>query len=288
MQGFCEGMNIASKIGLGRPVNGELVFYCSLFQAGIDRVIIGKEVPKDLRKQIPQHRFHVLPSADYWVILLSLQAYFEHYLGTAWDKKPEHKEIRLLRDFLADLLASFNLERPLVAIFGMPDIASLETTLPLEILLPVKALFRGIKAYDSAVALPTLEVSKQSLGVIEEVMASSAYRDVEEQHRALLLKPTAVKSCLVQLEKANKALYWKWKDFLRMKSSLVHVARDIPAIIEAFVGKAPSSVVKPIVDVLAEKLSKRQGLLIYDTKPILTDAMHSILYQSAKSPNSHR
>jgi hypothetical protein len=286
LDGFCEGMNIASKIGLGRSFNGKLIFYSSLFQAGLDRVIVGEEVPQDLRRQIPQHRLHVLPTAGYELFYLSIQAYFENYLGADWHWKPDYQDVGRLRYFLIDLLASFHLGRPLLTTLRMPDIAPLQVTLPLEILSPVKTLFRAIKAYDSVVALPTLEVSKQHLTIVEEIMASSAYRDVEEQHADLLGRPSKTKSCLAQLEKANQALYWKWKDFLRMKSSLIRVAHNVPDVIEAIFGKAPSSVAKPIFEMFAKKLRKEHGLLIYDASPLLKDTMMSLMNQVASSPES--
>ncbi|MFN0139657.1 MAG: hypothetical protein ACKVQW_06180 [Pyrinomonadaceae bacterium] len=69
-----------------------------------------------------------------------------------------------------------------------------------------------------------------------------------------------------------------------MRSSLVRVARNIPDIVEVLFGKAPSTVGKPIVEVIAERLSKDNALLIYDTSPLLKETMMSVLLQVANSP----
>ncbi|MFN0139658.1 MAG: hypothetical protein ACKVQW_06185 [Pyrinomonadaceae bacterium] len=204
LDGYCEGMNITSTIGLGRPFNGKFVFYSSLFQAGVDRIIVDEKVPQDLRKNIPQRRLHISSSSGWDLAYRSVRAYFDNYLDAGWDRKPEHKAISRLLYFLTDLLVSFRLGRPLLTTLQLPDFAALRIVLPGEILLPAKTLFQNIKAYDSVVALPTLHVVKHQLDIFDEILASAAYRHVEEQHLELLLKPTVTRSRLRSLKRQIK------------------------------------------------------------------------------------
>jgi hypothetical protein len=286
LAGFCRGVNIASQIGLGRPTDGQFVFYSSLFQAGLDRIVTTNVTPLNLQQQIPAYRLHILESSNYELVYFSVRAFFDHYMGSDWQQKKDIEAVQSLHYFITDLLVSFHLGRPLLTTLPCPDIDAFELSLPVEILALAKTLFKSIEEHHTSVALPTLKVAKAQIGVFDEIIASQAYKDVENTHQQMLLKPSVTESCLAQLEKANYALYWKWKDFLRIKSSAVQVARNIPDVVDAMFGKAPSNVVKPVIELLAAQLQKDTPILIYDTSPILNQTMRSVIQQAEKSPRA--
>jgi hypothetical protein len=189
-----------------------------------------------------------------------------------------------LRCFLGDLLTSFRLRRPLLSTMPLPDPAPLEVRLPLEILSPVQMLFQSLQSHTSVVAIPTQQLSKERLEVVDEIMASKSYATVEEIHAEILEKSSVMTSCMAHLEKANRELYWRWKDFLRLKSSVIRIIRDLPDVVEAIAGKARAGVAKPIIDVLSEMLRKEHGLIIYDASPLLEESLVRLALQMIKAP----
>jgi hypothetical protein len=74
--GYCSAQNIMSRICLGRPLDGELIFYSSLFQAGIDRVVIVDGEIESQKDEIPERRRHIISCADTVKLRQSLDDYF--------------------------------------------------------------------------------------------------------------------------------------------------------------------------------------------------------------------
>ena len=285
LSGFCDAQDIVSRIGLGRPFDGKLVFYSSLFQAGIDRVVgVDQEIEQIQKDPIPPKRHHVVACSDAAPLRKCLQAYFDYYLQPEWFRQREHLPTLSLASFLGDLLISLRLGRPLLTSLPLPDLAPLQVTLPLEILSPVQTLFQSIRTYESVVAIPTHEISKDRLEVVDEIMASGPYVTVEEIHNELVEKPSAAKSCLAHLEKASQALYWRWKDVLRLKSSVIRIVQQLPDIVEMISGKATAGATKPIVELLAQVLREGHGLLLYDAVPLLEESLVALARQLIKSP----
>ena len=285
VDGYCHGQNILSSIGLGRPFDGKIVFYSSLFQAGIDRVVVLEEDVKYIQAdRLPERRLHVSQCSDASLLRSAIRSYFDHFLGPDWAAKVEALPIIGLECFLGDLLTSLRLGRPLLRATSYPDLPSLEVLLPLEILSPIQTLFESFRSFESVVAIPALSVSRDRLGVIDEIMASRRFKDVEEIHLALTSEPSSAPKYLIQLEKASKALYWGWKDFLRMKTSVIRLAQHVPAIIESLYGKGPSTITKPIIETLDHALHRDTSLLIYDAHPILQESAMALVYQMLKAP----
>lgn len=115
-------------------------------------------------------------------------------------------------------------------------------------------------------------------------MTSAPYTAVAEIHHELTQKPSAAKSCLKHLEKASQALYWRWKDFLRLKSSMIRVIRHLPDLVEAMSGKKSVGAVKPLTELLATMIRKDHGLLIYDASPLLEESLVNLLHQVVRAP----
>jgi hypothetical protein len=287
LHGFCAGQNILSKVLLGRPFDGKIVFYSSLFQAGVDRVVaIIEEAQHFKADSLPPHRSYTLSCPETEKVRQVLRDYFSNYLGADWFRQEDKLPILNLWCFLGDLLTSFHLGKPLLRTLSTPDLAPLRTTLPLEILSPVDVLFRSTQKYDSLVAVPVQEISKDRLEVIDEIMGSKAYKTVEEVHEELASKPTALSNTLAQLEKVTQELQWRWKDVLRLKSSIVRIASHLPDLVEAIAGKDKAGISKPIVEVLSEALKQRHGLLIYDASPLLDESLGSLMLQFTRSPKA--
>lgn len=285
LSGYCHGQDLFSKLVFGRPLDGKLVFYSSLFQAGIDRVVVvDQEFQQTGPEEIPQNRLHVVPFENSSVLRESLRHYFDHYLPTDWFRKSEYEGALKLWAFLGDLLTSFHLRRPLLTTLSLPDLAPLQVTLPLEIISPVQTLFQSMQPYESVVAIPTFQINKDRVEVVDEIMASAPYQRLEEIHTQLLEEPSSVESCLATLEEASQELHWRWKDFLRLKSAVIRVGRHIPDLIEAFAGKGPASVAKPIAAVLEEALRREHGILIYDATPLLEESMTNLALQLVRGP----
>jgi hypothetical protein len=281
---FCHFHNIFSRILLERPLQGEMLFYSSLFQAGLDRVVTVEEDGTHVFGA-PSRRIKVFSLADRDLIRDSVNSYFDSYLGSNWlkEEKPEGTGIFRLREFLCDLLISYRLRRPLLAPLSIPSLAELSAFLPLEIFVPIEKLFKSITAYESVVAVPNMRVSREQLSIIDEILTSDDYGRVETAH-AELLGSASRESCLIELEKASTALYWRWKDLLRIKSSVIRVINGIPAFIENFSGKAVSSVAALISTGLAERMAKDDSLVIYDASSVLHGLSESLMRQVAASP----
>lgn len=161
--------------------------------------------------------------------------------------------------------------------------ASLRSTLPLEI---GRNAFRSTENYDSVVAVPIHEINKDRLEVIDEIIGSNAYKTLEEVHESLLLDPTSTSKTLAQLEKVTQELRWRWKDLLRVKSSVIRIARQLPDVVEAIGDKQRASAAKPIIEILAELLERRHGLLIYDASPLLEESLVNLALQFTKGPKA--
>jgi hypothetical protein len=287
LHGFCAVQNILSKVWLGRPFNGKIVFYSSLFQAGVDRVVAIKEEAQHFKADsLPPNRSYTLSCPQAEKVREALKEYFSHYLGPDWFRELDKLPVLNLWSFLGDLLTSFHLRKPLLRTLSTPDLAPLRATLPLEILSPVETLFRSVQKYDSLVAVPVHEISKDRLEVIDEIVGSQAYKTVEEVHEELATDPTALSTTLAQLEKVTQELQWRWKDFLRLKSSVIRIARHLPEVVEAIAGKDTAGISKPIIEVLSEVLKQGHGLLIYDASPLLDESLISLALQFTRSPRA--
>jgi hypothetical protein len=268
---------------LGRSFDGELVFYSALFQAGIDRVVlINEEITEALGAKkypaIPERRYNLVACPKSSTIRNSLKTYFNRYLPPS-ERFPrvENMPIWGLWSFIGDLLTSYHLGKPLLLTLPLPDLAPLQVTLPLEILSPIQTLFASLQTYNSVIAVPTNEVSKEQVEVIDEIMASKGYEDIEQIHTKLIEKPSLTKSCLAQLQKASEALYWRWKDFLRLKSSVISILPHLSDFIELILGKTPAASAKTIAEALSVALKKEHGLLLYDASPLLNDSLEGLL-----------
>jgi hypothetical protein len=285
LHGFCAGQNILAKVLLGRPYDGKLVFYCSLFQAGIDRVVTIKEEEQYLKREpISPGRTYTLSCPEAERVRESFKAYFNHYLQPNWFQREDHRPVLSLWCFLGDVLTSYHLRKPLLRTLATPDLAPMRATLPLEILSPIDGLLKSVQKYDSLVAIPVHEIDKDRLEVIDEIIASNAYRRVEEVHQELAMNEAKISTTLAQLETVTEELQWRWKDVLRLKSSIIRIARTVPELVEAIAGKDKAGVAKPIVEVLAEVLKQRHGLLIYNAFPLLDESLVSLMLQFTRSP----
>jgi hypothetical protein len=289
LEGFYAGTEILSKIGLGRSFDSKLVFYSSLFQAGIDRVVLTNEeitaIPSaEKHPAIPKRRYHLVACREASAIRESLKSYFNRYLPSEWFRKVEHVPILGLWSFIGDLLTSYQLGKPLLRTLSLPDLAPLQATLPIEILSPIQTLFTSFQTYNSVIAVPTYNISKDQLQVVDEIMASKPYEEIEQIHIGLVEKPSLTESCLAQLQKASEALYWRWKDFLRLKSSVISILPHIPDFVELILGKMPAASAKPIVEGLSVLLKTERGLLLYDASPLLQESLVGLLHQVIKAP----
>lgn len=286
LSGYAAAQNIISTIALGRPTDTELIFYSSLFQAGVDRVVVIKEEVQDLKHFdiIPHKRCKILSSSDSTVTRDSVKNFFNTYLEADWFHRPEHLETLNLYCFLGDLLMSLRLGKPLLTSLALPDLAPLAVTLPLEIISPVQTLFKSVQTYDSIIAIPTKEFSKDRAQVIEEIMTSSGYTTLEEIHTELAQEHTKTESCLAHLRKLNQELYWRWKDFLRLKSSVIRVVRHLPELVEAISESSKAKIAKPLVEILSEAIPKTHGLIVYDASPLIEEGTIALLHQMIKAP----
>lgn len=282
--------NMISSVLLGRSLQVKMLFYSSLFQAGLDRFVIVKE--DDIAPQlkgVPSRRVEVVSLTDRDPIRASISAYFESYLGPFRSRKPDSGRVTYLSEFIGDLVTSYRLRRPLLAPLPIPSLAELSVSLPLELFVPIERLFRSITAYESVVAVPILRVSHDQLSIIEEILASDEYSRVETAH-ATFPCSSSRESCLIDLEKASRALYWKWKDLLRLKSSMIRVINGIPAFIENvfgkdnLFGKAASSVAAPMLSLLSERMAKDDSLIIYDASSILQGLSENLMQQIIANP----
>src|SRR5947207_7833785 len=90
LNGFCTGQDALSRIALGRPFNGQIVFYSSLFQAGVDRIVGVDEELRDVSMgSIPKKRLHVVACPESIAIRKSVREYFDHYLKEDWFRQRE-------------------------------------------------------------------------------------------------------------------------------------------------------------------------------------------------------
>jgi hypothetical protein len=294
LDGWCRYQNLVSTVLLGRSLHGKMLFYSSLFQAGLDRVVIVKEessasLPAALLEEVPSQRVAVFSLPDRASISHAISDYFESYLGSDWWRKPENERAISLSIFLADLLTSYRLRRPLLAPLSIPKLTELSVSLPLEIFVPIERLFRSIATYESVVAVPNMRVSHEQLSTIDEIFTSDEYGRVEMIH-AELLGSASEESSLIELKKLSTALYWRYKDFLRLKSSIIRVIKGIPAFIDKLPGKdnlfvqVASSVAGPISTVISERMAKDDALVIYDATSILHELFKDLLHQFASSP----
>src|ERR1700730_1582673 len=123
LRGVSRGEEIMSRILLARPFDGKLIFYSSLFQAGIDRVVaIDEEIPYLGKHAIPKKRYYAVACPDAMTIRQSLQAYFNRYLPPDWFRKFENFPIMSLQSFVGDLLVSYQLGKPLLSTLPLPDL----------------------------------------------------------------------------------------------------------------------------------------------------------------------
>jgi hypothetical protein len=286
--GYCAAINITSEKGLGRSFDGEAPFYSSLFLAGIDRIAFDDRIDKQRLHRIPTRRVNLVDSKNSTIAYLSLVEHFDHYMPNGWRENEDYSDVRLFTAFLADLLASSSHDRPLLLTLGMPKIDQLQTRLPGDLFHPISKLMELIVAFDSTVAVPTFRISAEKISVFEEIIQCAQYRNVEESHSELLSKSKPIEKCLQQVKKANNELYWRWRDALRLKTSLLCVIQSIPALLDILVGSASSSVSKPLVDITSESIKKEKGLLIYDSKPLLDEIMRGVMHRVVSQNNPNR
>src|SRR5690242_18824301 len=116
LKGWCRAQDLFSRFAVGRPLDGELVFYASLFQAGVDRLIVvdGEIDSVVMQKgyQVPERRRKTVQFPQLESIQKAVQSYFEEHLGKEWWRRKETRPGLDLYCDLVQLITSFRLKKP--------------------------------------------------------------------------------------------------------------------------------------------------------------------------------
>lgn len=274
--GFTEGIDAAtslmSEMFVGRPSSIAATFYASIFQAGVNKLL----VPALWLNKLPDNAFvrgravsiETQEIEDEHVLI---QEMFTKHLPENYTTDEKFAEARKLQYLLADLCVCLRQNASLLFPGPIPEPESLRGVLPPELLLPASRFLSAIATLPTAGPLPRYALLKADLRIYNEMVHSGLFHEFSEAHAPLSDQEVASDTALHQLRNAAVRLQGEYDTELRLSRIGVSLLPLVPKIVEETIGLFPGKIAELFARLAEPWLENRRRLVVYDSSEALKE-----------------
>ena len=266
LHGFAAGLSRTAK-QQGNDARVEQFprsVYATILQAGVDRVLTSTATGATLPPQLAS-RFETSTSKEEFEILLHVKSIFDS-AGVANGGNGEQRwEVQNLQNFVAALFGALPKRAHLVWTSGLPQPDKLEHLVPPTILLPIKNLLSCATSIQPTVLVPRLEVKREELLLLDEILSASAFTSYVASHGRLDDATKAIQPAVDTISKTALRMSRINKFLLRHASVAGAVIEAGTKQLDSF-SKFPGAIADLLAKILAQMLQDRTRLVIYDVQ----------------------
>jgi len=284
IEGLEKAMSFMSEMFLGRPSGIEAVFYASLFQTGVSKLV----VPQSVLKEVPSSDFvqgrteaidPQISDHDYKVV----KSIFSQYLPEDYFRHEKYSDVWTLEVLLSDLCVGLRQNIGILFPGPIPQKESLRGILPPELLVPAYNLIDAIQESSASGPFPRYEVQKTDIELYQDILNSNLFIEFCDAHEPLAYQNLSVEKCLPKIHRLAVAVQDKYLDHLKISKIALSLLPIVPRVVDKIFGAFPGVLAEHLTTITKPILENRRRLVLYDTSKLSTELMSSTMLYVAKN-----
>jgi hypothetical protein len=252
--------------------------YASLLQAGVDRVELSSGF-----------QFGALPQFGGRVKVIGIDAWAKanNRISTAFQNVPpkihELENLSLLFLFLTELMNALDTRCHVGWTDRVPTSELCDELLPTMLAIPIGHLLSTLRVVEPFVVMPRLQLERTDVVLLDEILASDAFRNYVSAHSLLDNADIPVHDAVAAVSESANTLVALDTALLKYQRTTAHVVQ-ITAKLVSLLGSVSGVLAEALANALTEALNERRRIVIYDLRLILGRIYLSLL-RERRDPN---
>lgn len=248
----------------------------ALYQSGATRLDLlvppgpsGSKHPLSAPAVFRDRFYEIQAQPAYVNIRSTFKRAMERYLPDDWPSDEDYSALSRAVAILNDLLyVAETGDHAIVSLLGLPDLDELPATVPPEITVPLRLLFRTLVRIEHNLPTPRIEVSKQHLLRYREILETRQFEEYARSHSKLETALVPLSDAGDAIVHSGAALSRTHERTFKLRKAAAAVLESAPKLIDTLGGKLPATLADMVTKPLATALRREQRMVIYDLSSV--------------------
>jgi hypothetical protein len=258
----------------------DLIFYSTVFQAGVDRFLIDDFCKEDFAP-LAVERVKILKPETLYRCWSPIVFFFRDDL---LHKETNNKQLKRIVWFLSDLYVCMATNSCKINTLEIPSPEPLLGT-KYEILFePLSLVLKQLAPHPTPTPTPTSTLSHDSLKRLEDIMTGKLFLAIKNAHIELEDLGMRVGTSLAKIESESKRLVLRYPELLKLSSASLSLLRASPKIIDLAFGKLAGVLGETFFEITDKFFKREKNIVIYHSGGILRNQLRFVLNNIASQP----
>jgi hypothetical protein len=268
-----EAVNVAPFLESLQRLDVHRLWYSTTIQSGVETLdVVGEAEKEDHWPRFLVKRVSYSTPPEFVQSFALVMLAFENHFGLDPRENVE-APVSNLRNFLVELLLAAHRKRNLIYFDEMPDVASLQSLLPAELLLPFKNLMLAIEHSNPVVASVQSSMALQDVALFEEIIDSRPFMDYENSHSSFDQSEVNLKKALERVRAGSRLLVAKNPRLLKSRQVAISLLPVTSKLVDLVFGKLPGTLADYFTNALKTWLQDKRRIVIYQFSDLLEATM---------------